>query len=128
MIILKGKYATAKIMIDYVEESAMSQINHFVNHLAFTNPISIMSDVHAGKGSVIGFTMEITDKIIPNVIGVDISCGIQTINIGKNLVITLAELDRKIRKEIPFGFKTHDDAILNMKNDFPWHKANVLAE
>ena len=46
-----------------------------VNHPAFTNPIRIMPDCHAGKGSVIGFTIEMTEKVIPNVIGVDIGCG-----------------------------------------------------
>jgi len=128
MITVTGKYTTAKIMIDYVEESAMSQIHHFVNHLAFTNPIAIMSDVHAGKGSVIGFTMQMTDKIIPNVIGVDIACGMQSINIGKNLVTTLAEMDRQIRNEIPFGQNVQEKAVFNFKNDFPWHRVNVLAE
>ena len=72
MITISGKYTTAKVMIDQVEDTATSQIQGFVNHIAFTNPIAIMSDVHAGKGSVIGFTMKMADKLIPTVIGVDI--------------------------------------------------------
>ncbi len=74
MITVTGKYSNANIMIDDVEESCMSQIQYFVNHLAFTNPIIIMPDTHAGKGSVIGFTMKMTQKVIPNVVGVDIGC------------------------------------------------------
>lgn len=128
MFTIDGKYTTAKVMIDDVEESCVSQIHHFVNHLAFTNPVAIMSDCHAGKGSVIGFTMKMTDKVVPNVVGVDISCGVKSIEIGKNLNISLEELDRKIRKSVPFGTDIHDQALINMKRDFPWRKINVQAE
>ena len=75
MFEVTGKYTTAKVMIDDVEESCVAQINHFVNHPAFTNPIAIMPDTHAGKGSVIGFTMPMSNRLIPNVVGVDIGCG-----------------------------------------------------
>ena len=71
MIIFEGKYTKAKVMIDQIDESCSSQITQFINHPAFTNPVAIMPDCHAGKGSVIGFTMEMTDKIIPNTIGVN---------------------------------------------------------
>ncbi len=128
MITVKGKYTSAKIMIDSIDESCMSQINTFINHSAFTNPIAIMPDTHAGKGSVIGFTMELTDKVIPNVIGVDIGCGMCSVNIGKNLKLSFDDLDRKIRNAIPFGQNVHSNAMINMKNDFPWHRVNVLAE
>lgn len=69
-----GKYTTAKIMIDNVDEETLKQIYEFISHEAFTKPISIMPDTHAGKGAVIGFTMELGDKVIPNVIGVDKGC------------------------------------------------------
>lgn len=128
MFTVKGKYTNATIMIDDVEETCVSQINHFVNHPAFTNPVAIMPDTHAGKGSVIGFAMEMTDKVIPNVVGVDISCGMLSLNIGKNLNTSLEELDRKIRETVPFGQEVHDKPIIDMKKDFPWHKANVLSE
>ncbi len=128
MITVKGKYTTANIMIDSIDESCMSQIHGFINHSAFTNPVVIMPDTHAGKGSVIGFTMELTEKVIPNVIGVDIGCGMCSINIGKELPHSLEMLDQKIRQRIPFGHNTHKSALINMKNDFPWHDVNVLAE
>jgi RNA-splicing ligase RtcB len=94
MFEIKGKYTTAKVMIDNVEESCVSQITHFVNHPAFTNPVAIMPDTHAGKGSVIGFTMKLTDKIIPNVIGVDIGCftGETKIMLADNRDLSFVEL------------------------------------
>ena len=75
MIIVEGKYNIAKIMVDYVEPTCMSQIVKMINHPALEgDPIVIMPDTHAGMGSVIGFTMPIGDKIVPNIVGVDIGC------------------------------------------------------
>jgi len=71
MIVITGKYTNAYIMIDEVEEECLKQINQMVNNPAFPNPIIVMPDTHAGKGAVIGFTMEKGDKIIPNIVGVD---------------------------------------------------------
>ena len=76
MIELNGKYTNAKIMIDHVDENCMSQIIQMINHEAFTNPVAIMPDCHSGKGSVIGFTMGVGNKVIPNIVGVDIGCEI----------------------------------------------------
>src|SRR4030042_1286063 len=112
MFTISGKYTTATIMIDDVEATCISQINQFVNHPSFTNPVAVMPDTHAGKGSVIGFTMEMTDKVIPNVIGVDIGCGVKSINIGKDLKISLEEIDQKIRGVIPFGTNTHQHPVI----------------
>lgn len=92
------------------------------------NRTFITGNCHAGQGSVIGFTMEMSDKIIPNVVGVDVSCGMLSVNIGTDLKCSLEELDRKIRESVPFGQEIHEKAILDMKKDFPWHRANVLAE
>ena len=102
MIEVKGKHTDAKIMIDQVDENCMGQIIQMINHEAFTNPVIIMPDTHSGAGSVIGFTMLVSDKLIPNVIGVDLSCGMLSWNIGK-LDINHVELDQKIREVIPFG-------------------------
>ena len=126
---VKGKYTTAKVMVDYVHISAMSQIHEFINHPAFVNLVIIMPDTHAGKGAVIGFTMELPDKVIPNVIGVDINCGMLTFRIedpfrAKDLVPSLCSIiDRQIRKIIPFGTNVHTNATHNYKIDkFPWKK------
>lgn len=113
MLEYKGIYGTAKVMCDEIDEVTVSQIYKFLNHEAFTNPISIMPDTHAGKGAVIGFTMEMTDKIIPNVVGVDINCGVLSINMGMNFLnkITRKEIDSRIRERIPFGTSVHKNTV-----------------
>ncbi len=68
MFTIKGKYTNALITIDNIEPDCLGQIVLMVNNEAFTKPISIMPDTHSGKGSVIGFTMEMGDKIIPNML------------------------------------------------------------
>jgi RNA-splicing ligase RtcB len=119
MITLKGKYNTALVMIDVIDETTKIQIEGFLNHPAFAHSfIVIMPDCHAGAGSVIGTTMKMNAYIIPNVVGVDIGCGVLTINLGK-LEINLKELDDFIKKNIPSGFAHRqipllDEGILEM--------------
>lgn len=128
MIKLNGKYTDAEIMIDEVEEKCMSQIVEMINHPAFINPVRIMPDTHAGAGSVIGFTMPMGDKIIPNTIGVDIGCGMLSVELD---YVTsswiksdpnLLEIDRAIRNQIPFGFNVRKSPY-NMEKKFPWEEA-----
>lgn len=107
MFKIKGKYSEAKVMIDDVEESCIAQIFDMCNNEAFTNSISIMPDCHSGKGSVVGFTMPVGDKIVPNVVGVDIGCGMLSFNIG-NIEIDHEDFDKKIRENIPFGMNIND--------------------
>jgi tRNA-splicing ligase RtcB (3'-phosphate/5'-hydroxy nucleic acid ligase) len=118
MIQYSGKYTTAKVMIDNVEPECVKQIVGFINHPAFTNPVAIMPDCHAGKGAVIGFTMKMSDKVIPNVIGVDIGCGMLSTVIGR-WSLDLADIDKKIREVIPFGKTVNEKNIFDMKY-FPW--------
>ena len=102
---IKGKYTNAKIYNNAVEDNCLNQIASMCNSLAFNNPIRIMPDTHAGKGSVIGFTMKVGNKVVPNTIGVDIGCGIyayKTDLIEKN--IDWEEIDKGIRKVVPLGF------------------------
>lgn len=128
MFELKGKFSIAKVMIDYIEAQCISQIYGFLNHSAFTNPIAIMPDSHAGKGSVVGFTMPMTEKIIPNVIGVDIGCGINSLNIGSSLPMSLQQIDSEIRKKIPFGFDVNEKPVINFEKEFPWKQVNITAQ
>ncbi len=107
MIEIKGKYNTAKVMLDNIEEKTYSQIETFVNHPEFKGNIAIMPDTHAGMGSVIGFTMPFGERICPNIIGVDIGCGMLAINLGKNVKHTLEHIDKVIRSIIPLGFNVH---------------------
>ncbi|MDD4050885.1 MAG: RtcB family protein [candidate division Zixibacteria bacterium] len=125
MFEISGKYTTARVMIDDVEEECIAQIRTFVNHPAFTNPVAIMPDTHAGKGSVIGFTMPLGDKVIPNTIGVDVGCGITAVNIG-DIDIDYATLDRSVRKAVPVGFNVHGHAVVNLKHGFDWKLVNEI--
>lgn len=111
MLEFPGKYTTAKVFIDNIDDATISQIINFVNHEAFTKPVAIMPDTHAGKGAVIGFTMELTKKIIPNVIGVDIGCGMLSMNLGKHKLGSIDEIDKEIRKQIPFGSDIKDESF-----------------
>ena len=80
MITIDGKYTEARVFTDELEDLARTQIRDVCNHPAFEGSrVRIMPDVHAGAGCVIGFTAELkTDKVIPNLIGVDIGCGVLT--------------------------------------------------
>lgn len=100
MIELKGKYAEAKIFTDNVEHSALSHIIAFLNQESLQgSKVRIMPDVHDGAGCVIGTTMTIVDKVIPNVVGCDIGCGVLAIEL-KEKRIDLPKLDSVIRKNV----------------------------
>ena len=84
MFEIKGKVNTALCFAKVVEEEAIEQIRRMCNYdFTENSKIRIMPDVHAGKGCTIGTTMTITDKAVPNVVGVDIGCGMYTVDIGK---------------------------------------------
>ena len=93
MFEIKGEVNTAICYAKVVEEEAIEQIKRMCNY-PFTegSQIRIMPDVHAGKGCTIGTTMTITDKAVPNIVGVDIGCGMYTINLGK-IDIDFSKLD-----------------------------------
>ena len=84
MFEIKGKINTAICYATVVEEQAIEQIRRMCDH-EFTadSKIRIMPDVHAGKGCTVGTTMTIKDKAVPNIVGVDIGCGMYTVNLGK---------------------------------------------
>lgn len=80
MIPLRGKYNTAKVFTDNIEQEAVSQIINLLNQeFVYGSKIRIMPDAHAGAGCTIGTTMTITDKVVPNLVGVDIGCGMETV-------------------------------------------------
>lgn len=106
---VKGKYNTAKVFTDVVDEKSLQQIKTLCDQ-EFTSGarIRLMPDVHAGAGCTIGTTMTIKDKIVPNLVGVDIGCGMETLMIHKDSEAAQkfdpAQLDMIIRKNIPCGF------------------------
>ena len=84
MIEIKGKINTAICYAKVVEEEAIEQIRRMCDYEFTENSkIRIMPDVHAGKGCTIGTTMTVVDKAVPNIVGVDIGCGMFTVNLGK---------------------------------------------
>jgi len=102
---VKGRYATAKVFSFEKEKNAVNQITNICNNAAYKkSKIRIMPDYHKGKGSVIGFTSTLEDRIIPNAVGVDINCGMYTVELG-NFNIDFNKLDNFIRHNIPHGFK-----------------------
>ncbi|MGN6714822.1 RtcB family protein [Anaerocolumna jejuensis] len=109
MIELKGKYNTAKVFTDNIEQEAVSQIINLLNQeFVCGSQIRIMPDTHAGAGCTIGTTMTLKDKAVPNLVGVDIGCGMETILL-KDSHIELQKLDTVIHKYIPAGFDVRDN-------------------
>ena len=105
-----GKFNEAKVFTDVVDETSLEQIRTLCDQ-EFTSgaKIRLMPDVHAGAGCTIGTTMTIKDKIVPNLVGVDIGCGMETLCIKADSEVSEtfdgAKLDKIIRKNIPSGFK-----------------------
>lgn len=104
MIELQGKYNTAKIFTDVVDEASIAQVIELCNQ-EFTSGscIRMMPDIHAGAGCTVGTTMTVSNRIVPNLVGVDIGCGMYTLKL-KEKHIELQKLDKAIREKIPSGF------------------------
>lgn len=92
-----------KIFTNNIEGDALNQIYTLAKHPAFADAkIRIMPDVHAGKGCVIGFTADLGDKVVPNLVGVDIGCGMLTVKLGK-IDVDFEKLDKVVREHVPSG-------------------------
>ena len=102
---IKGKVATAVCYAKVIEDEAVEQIRRMCD-FGFTEgaKVRIMPDVHAGAGCTVGTTMTIKDTAVPNIVGVDIGCGMETIKI-KETHIELQKLDKLIYSQIPSGFE-----------------------
>lgn len=97
-----------KIFTNNIEQKAKDQIDLLLEQDAFKDcKIRIMPDVHAGAGCVIGFTGNLGDKVIPNIVGVDIGCGLLCVSLG-NIELDLERLDDVIRKYVPSGMNVHE--------------------
>ena len=109
---ITGTYSSAIVYTDIIEETAEEQIKLLCDQpFVKGSRIRIMPDVHAGKGCVIGFTADLGDMVIPNIVGVDIGCGMYTVELGK-IGIDFEKLDEAIRKNIPSGMKVHEGRIV----------------
>ena len=110
MIELNGKYNSCKVFTDVLDENAVSQLIALLDQpMSKGQQIRIMPDVHAGAGCTIGTTMTVTDKAVPNMVGVDIGCGMEVIRV-KESHIELQKLDKLIYERIPAGFNVRRTA------------------
>ena len=104
---IKGKYNTAIAFTDQIENGALDQIKKLLNQeFIKDSKVRIMPDVHQGVGCVIGFTAQMGDKLIPNIVGVDIGCGMVTVELG-HIDIDFPRLDEIIKTSIPYGRNVH---------------------
>lgn len=104
-----------KIFTENIETEALNQVYNLIKQPAFQDcKVRIMPDVHAGAGCVIGFTADLGDKVIPNIVGVDIGCGMLTIKL-QDKEIDLQKLDHVIRKYVPSGRNAHDGRVVKFK-------------
>ncbi|HJD32537.1 MAG TPA: RtcB family protein [Candidatus Eisenbergiella stercorigallinarum] len=110
MIEIRGKYNEAKIFTDVADSASIAQVQKLCDQeFAAGSRIRLMPDIHAGAGCTIGTTMTITDKVVPNLVGVDIGCGMETIRIREKR-LELQKLDRLIREKIPSRFSIREKA------------------
>ena len=122
MIVIEGKHNTAKVFTDSLDEKSREQIALLCDQ-AFTrgSVIRLMPDVHAGMGCTIGTTMTVGDTIVPNLVGVDIGCGMETLVIHAESAFSKgfdpARLDKLVRERIPCGMnvrKTDHEFVARM--------------
>ena len=107
MFEIKGKVNTAFCYAKVIEDEAVDQVRRMCDY-EFTqgSRIAIMPDVHAGKGCTIGTTMTVKNRVVPNIVGVDIGCGMYTVNLGKR-TIEFERLDEAAHF-IPSGMNVWD--------------------
>ena len=99
-----------KVFAETFENEAWEQVKKLANYPAYNNSIiRIMPDVHAGKGCTVGTTMTLHDMVTPNLVGVDIGCGVLVVNLG-NIEIDFEKLDKTIKRFVPAGFDIHEQA------------------
>ncbi|MDR2146402.1 MAG: RtcB family protein [Tannerella sp.] len=114
MIEIKGKYNSAKVFTDSLEKESRLQIENLCNQSFIEgSKIRMMPDVHAGAGCTIGTSLTVTDKIIPNIVGVDIGCGLEVAMIKSDRKQAKSfdpvKLDKIIYKHVPSGMDLRDE-------------------
>ena len=116
---VKGIYAEAKIFTDDVEDYALAQVKMICdNETAEGSAVCMMPDIHPGKIAPIGLSMIVTDKVIPQLLGVDIGCGMTCVKLNKSNA-EFQKLDRVIRENVPSGF-TIRKASHHMAEEFSY--------
>lgn len=133
------KMKDIKIFAKTIDEKAKSQIDTLLEQSVFSNcKVRIMPDVHSGAGCVIGFTADLGDKVIPNIVGVDIGCGMLTVELGK-VDIDFEKLDKLIKERIPYGLNVNEKVVHSpidiekllcwkfLKNEDNWLKRSLCS-
>jgi tRNA-splicing ligase RtcB len=127
---LTGDYTTAQVLAadeSLIEDNCLEQIRTLIDHPAFTEPIRMMPDAHVGSGAPIGFTMPLPDQVVPNIVGVDVGCGMAATNLGDELPLDGPERETRIRDSVPMGQAIHDyDAAPHLVDEFPFERANEV--
>lgn len=117
----------AKVMTEDIEEDTYDQIREMLGSEGVENDVVIQADCHPGAGSVIGFTMPLGEKIIPNIVGVDVGCGVLAFKIGSNLPLDHSEREERIRDSIPMGGEVNNHKTsVHLVNEFPWDETNEI--
>ena len=112
MKIVKGIYNEAKIFTDIVDEVCVEQIKGLLDLEVFREAkVRIMPYCHVGASCIIGLTADLGDKVIPNIVGVDIGCGMLTLELG-NVEINFEKLDEIIRKKVPYGRNVNEGRMI----------------
>ena len=122
---VKGNYAEAKIFTDDVEKYAEAQVKMICdNRVAEGSKIRLMPDIHPGKVGPIGLSMTVTDKVIPQLLGVDIGCGMTCVKLNKSTA-EFQKLDRVIRENVPSGFSIRKDPHY-MAEEFTYEELHCI--
>jgi tRNA-splicing ligase RtcB (3'-phosphate/5'-hydroxy nucleic acid ligase) len=120
VIKVTGNQTEAKVFSNYPQETALDQIKELCNQPFLKDTkIRIMPDYHAGKGCVIGTTIQLKDKVVPNLVGVDVGCGVFTVKL-QDKKVDFNKLDQVIRKQVPSGQELHSEETVQLTStSFP---------
>ena len=125
MITVKGIYAKAKIFTDDAEDYAQAQVKMICdNEIAEGSTICLMPDIHPGKIGPIGLSMTVTDKVIPQLLGTDIGCGMTCVKLNKTNA-EFQKLDRIIRENVPSGFAIRKEPH-HMAEEFSYEELHCI--
>lgn len=123
-ITIEGNHTTARVFVgdeSDLNRETHSQLYDIVNHPAFDERICVMPDVHAGAGVVVGFSMPLSRRIIPEVVGGDIGCGMRAWRLGSRLPLSHEERDQRLREQIPGGGRERASVV--DIDDYPYDAA-----
>jgi len=117
MIEITGKYTTAKIYAETIEDGVYSQIYDIINCRAFKDQtVCLMPDTHVGKSGPIGLVATIGDWVNPDHVGVDIGCTVSMIILDKKISVDkYAEFEHRIKNNVPFGFNLNKKTVIDEK-------------